>query len=163
LIRPPSDPHYVFSPVGFTLADGAKQCTGGPDGRALQIKMVIVVCLIGGALLATIGVHFLLVPESAAYTFGIADQPRGYEFSYIIGVRDVWLGLLVMALAALREWRALALWFALGAVVCLVDASIAFTSSGRPYLVLFHMISGIVCISLAVLLDRVARRVKQLL
>ena len=55
------------------------------------------------------------------------DRPLGHELYYIIGLRNVWLGLLAIAFAALREWRALALWFTFGAIVCFADASIAYT------------------------------------
>ena len=73
-------------------------------------------------LLTVIGVRYFVTPEGAARTFGVPGRPAGYELYYIIGLRNVWLGLLAVAFAALREWRALALWFAIGAIVCFADA-----------------------------------------
>lgn len=120
--------------------------------------LVLIVCLLGGALLTVIGIRYFLVPESAAYTFGVADRPAGYELHYIIALRNVWLGLLAMGLAALRQWRALALWFGLGTIVCFADAAIAVTSSGRPAQVAFHIGSGIACVALTLVLLRIVRR-----
>ena len=65
-------------------------------------------------LLTVIGIRYFLAPEGAARTFGVPGRPAGYELHYIIGLRNVWLGLLAVAFAVLREWRALALWFAHG-------------------------------------------------
>ena len=91
------------------------------DNRDRSGAWIVALCLIGGVLLAVIGIRYLLVPESAARTFGVPGRPDGYELYYIIGLRNVWLGLLAVAFAALREWRALALWFALGTIVCFAD------------------------------------------
>lgn len=109
-------------------------------------------------MLTVIGIRYLLVPKSAAFTFGVAEPPLGYELHYIIGLRNVWLGLLAIGFAILREWRALTLWFALGSVVCFADAAIAATSSGKLPQVAFHAGAGVACLALAFLIPRVARR-----
>jgi len=119
------------------------------QGQSRQERLIIAFCLIGGVLLIAIGVRYFLTPESAARTFGVPGRPQGYELYYIIGLRNVWLGLLAVAFALLREWRALALWFALGAVVCFADASIAASSTGRVPQVAFHFSCGLACIGLA--------------
>ena len=103
-----------------------------------------------GLLLAFIGIRFMIVPRSAANTFGLAREIAGYELHHIVGLRDIWLGLLAVALAALREWRALALWFGLGALVCFADASIAAGSSGKMRAIVFHTGAGIVCAWMAI-------------
>jgi hypothetical protein len=103
-------------------------------------------------------VRYLLVPESAARTFGVPGRPSGHELYYIIGLRNLWLGLLAVALATLRQWRALALWFAMGTVVCFADATIAASSTGRLPQVAFHIACGVVCAGLAVVLWRVAAK-----
>lgn len=121
-------------------------------------RWIIAISLVGGALLAVIGVRYLVVPESAAFTFGVAEPPLGHEFHYIIGLRNVWLGLLAIAFAILREWRALTLWFGFGSVVCFADAAIAATSSGRLPQVAFHIGAGVICVALAFLIPRVTRR-----
>lgn len=102
-----------------------------------------------GLLLTVIGVRFMIVPRTAANNFGLAREIAGYELHNMIGLRDIWLGLLAVALALLREWRALALWFALGALVCFADAVIAAGSSGKPLAIAFHVGSGIFCSLLA--------------
>lgn len=107
-----------------------------------------------GILLTVIGIRFMIVPRSAANTFGLAKEIAGYELHQIIGLRDVWLGLLAVAFAMLRQWRALALWFGLGAFVCFADATIAAGSSGKIAAIAFHAGSGVVCAWLAIVLWR---------
>jgi hypothetical protein len=103
----------------------------------------------GGVILTVIGVRYFINPEHAARTFGVPDRPLGHELYYIIGLRNLWLGLLAIAFAAFREWRALALWFTFGAVVCFADATIAATSTGRWAQTTFHIVCGFACIGLA--------------
>ncbi len=121
-------------------------------------RWVAALGVIAGVLLAVIGIRFFLMPESAARTFGVPARPEGYELYYIIGLRNVWLGLLAVAFALLREWRALALWFAMGAIVCFADALIAASSTGRLPQVAFHTGCGVACIALAAGCRRRARR-----
>ena len=121
-------------------------------------RLIASLGIIGGVLLTVIGTRYFLTPEGAAHTFGIPRRPQGYEFHYVIGLRNLWLGLLAIALATLREWRALALWFGLGAIVCFADAWIASTATGRIPQVAFHVSCGIGCVVLAALNWRLARR-----
>lgn len=121
-------------------------------------RWVLVFSLLGGLLLTIIGIRYFVVPESAARTFGVPGRPTGNELYYIIGLRNVWLGLLAMALSALREWRALALWFAFGTIVCFADATIAASSTGRLWKIAFHVSCGIVCAGLAAVCWRAAAR-----
>jgi hypothetical protein len=99
------------------------------------------------------------VPESAARTFGVPGRPAGYELHAIIGLRNIWLGLLAVSLAALRQWRALALWFAFGAAVCFADAVIVARATGAAPNVAFHVGCGFAFVVLALVLDRKARKV----
>jgi hypothetical protein len=117
-------------------------------------RWVLAVCLLGGILLTVIGIRFFLVPESAARTFGVPARPAGYELYYVIGLRNVWLGLLAVGFAALREWRALTLWFGLGAVVCFADALIAAGAAARWGHLAFHAGCGVACVALAALAAR---------
>jgi hypothetical protein len=110
--------------------------------------------LIGGALLTVIGIRYLVSPEAAARTFGVPARPAGYALHYIIGLRNIWLGLLAVAFAWLRDWQALALWFAMGTLVCFADAAIALAWSGVGPQAAFHVGSGMVCAALAVVLWR---------
>mgnify|MGYP001481686989 CR=1 FL=1 len=102
-----------------------------------------------GVLLAVIGARFMIVPRTAANNFGLAKEIVGYELHQMVGLRDMWLGGLAVVFALMREWRALMIWFALGALVCWADASIAFYSSGKAVAVAFHALSGVFCAALA--------------
>jgi hypothetical protein len=130
---------------------------GSNPGPRTQ-RLVALISIVGGILLAIIGARYFITPEGAAYTFGMPRRPQGYEFHYVIGLRNLWLGLLAIAFASLREWRALALWFAMGTFVCFADAVIAATSTGRIPQVAFHVGCGIGCIVVAALNWRLARR-----
>lgn len=123
-------------------------------------RALLTVCLLGGALLTIIGVRYLLVPESAARTFGVPGRPAGYELHYVTGLRNVWLGALAIAFATLREWRALALWFAMATIVCFSDATIAAMSTARMAAVAFHVVCGFASIALAVLAWKAATGAK---
>lgn len=129
---------------------------GEPEGRETGRKHRHLVWLAIGAglLLTVIGIRFMVVPRSAANTFGLAKDIAGYELHHVIGLRDIWLGLLAVALAALREWRALALWFGLGALVCFSDAVIVMGSSGKLAAVAFHIGSGVFCAWMGLVLWR---------
>ena len=120
--------------------------------------LLLNVCLLGGALLTFIGIRYFLVPRSAAVTFGVPGRPTGFELHYIIGLRNVWLGLLAVAFALMREWRALTLWFVGAVAVCFSDALIVATSTGgRPQLA-FHLSCGVASAVLALLCWRTARK-----
>src|SRR5262245_16194181 len=121
-------------------------------------RLVLAVCLVGGVLLTIIGIRYVLVPQSAARTFGIPGRPAGFELHYIVGLRNVWLGLLPVVFAALREWRALALWFSAAVVVCFADGLIAATSTGAVPQVAFHLGCGVASAVLAALCWRAALR-----
>jgi hypothetical protein len=120
--------------------------------------VLILLCLLGGFLMTVIGVGYFVVPEQVARAFGVPGRPAGYELHHIIGLRNVWLGLLAVALAALREWRGLALWFTGAVAVCLADGLIAATSTGAIPQVALHFGCGIASAVLAVRCWRVAPR-----
>ena len=66
----------------------------------------------GGCCWPSSASRYLLVPEQAAVTFGVPRRPAGHELYYIIGMRNLWLGLLAVAL---RNLPAMA---GAGLVVC---------------------------------------------
>lgn len=113
--------------------------------RALDKPRLVWLSLFGGALLTLIGIRFLIVPESAASTFGVGTEISGTELHHIIGVRDIWLGALAVLFAILREWRALAAWFILAAGVCFYDAGIVFHTTANIWAMAFHCGSGVFC------------------
>jgi hypothetical protein len=98
-----------------------------------------------GVALALIGIRFGLVPRSAARFFGIDTPTAPTHLHYVIAVRDIWLGALIIAFACWRDWRALALWLGFGALICFADVLIVAhaTAWGGP--ILFHTASGIYC------------------
>lgn len=102
-----------------------------------------------GLVLLVIGVRFLVVPERAAAFFGIGRVPGPYDLHYVIALRDLWLAALLIALAAMEEWRALAVTLGLGALVCFGDSAIVAASSGRALSIAFHVGSGVFCALLA--------------
>lgn len=112
-------------------------------------RLILIRCLAAstGLVLLLIGMRFLFVPQKAARFFGIAAAAADTapELSYVIGLRDIWLALLVLVLSAIEDWRGLALWLGLGACVCFGDAAIAAYSSGRALSVGFHLASGLYC------------------
>lgn len=123
-------------------------------------RIILAISFLGGVLLLVIGIRYLLLPQSAARTFGVPGQPTAYELHYVTGLRNIWLGALAIAFATLREWRALALWFAMGTVVCFADATIAATSTAWTAAVAFHVSGGTACIALAALTWKAASRSK---
>lgn len=114
--------------------------------------------VLAGAVLAVIGARFLIVPDQAARTFGLGREIVGQELYHVIGLRDLWLGALAVLLALLREWRALALWLALGALVCLGDAAIVARSTAKWRAIGFHLGSAVFCGWLAAACWRAWRR-----
>jgi hypothetical protein len=112
-------------------------------------RLLLIICLLGGVLLVVIGVRYFVMPEQAALTFGVPRKPAGSELHAIIGLRNVWLGLLAVGFALLRQWTALALWFGLGVFVCFGDAAIVLGTTGRWPQIAFHVGCGIACVVLA--------------
>jgi len=128
----------------------------GPWLRHRGRGLLVATSLGAGFLLSLIAIRYLVVPEAAALSFGLPKRPTGHELYYIVGLRNLWLGLLALAFAMLRQWRALALWFALAAPVCFADAAIAAGANGLTWAVAFHGACGVVCAALALVLARVA-------
>ncbi len=117
--------------------------------RSSKHRHLVWLAVAAGFVLTLIGFRFLIVPRTAANNFGLAKDVTGYALHHMVGLRDIWLGVLAVVLGLLREWRALMWWFALGALVCFADAMIAGTSSGKAVAVAFHVLSGIFCSGVA--------------
>ncbi len=130
-----------------------------PNARAANEKRHLVwLGVFAGALLTVIGIRFFAVPEGAAHTFGLGQQIVGAELHHVIAMRDVWLGLMAIALAALREWRALGLWFVMGAGVCVADAGIVASTTAKWWALTFHLGSGVFCAWVGLACLRYAQR-----
>jgi hypothetical protein len=113
---------------------------------------IVVLSLLVGLVLAGIGARFLFWPVAAARTFGIRNDAQGVALNHVIALRDIWLGLMAVGLAGLKEWRALTLWMALGALVCLGDSVIAARAGGTWPPILFHLGSGVLLAALGIVL-----------
>jgi Domain of unknown function (DUF4267) len=121
-------------------------------------RFQLIFSLLGGVLLVFIGVRYFVMPEQASLTFGVPRRPVGHELHAIIALRNIWLGLLAVSFALLRQWTALALWFGLGVFVCFGDAAIVLSTTGRWPQIAFHVSCGIACIGLAVAAWRFAAK-----
>lgn len=115
------------------------------SGHNRSARASLILASLAGVALTLIGVRFLGWPEAAARFFGVGPRPAAVELHGVVGLRDLWLGLLAIVFAALRDYRALALWLGLGTLVCLGDAIVVATSTGRPSAIAFHLASGLFC------------------
>lgn len=119
-------------------------------------RWLVAISVAGGLLLAVLGARYLVMPESAARTFGLPGKPDGLELHYVVGLRNLWLGALAVGLTLLGQWRGLALWFAVGMLVCWADAAIAAGAGARWPALAFHIGSGAACAALAATVWRVS-------
>jgi hypothetical protein len=129
-----------------------------PERPKSKTRHLVGLGIFAGVLLSLIGVRFLIDPKAAQHTFGLAKGILGWELHGIIGLRDLWLGLLAVVFAVLGDWRALALWLGLGAIVCLADAAIVAATTGKWWAVAFHVGSAVFCGWLGVASWRAYRR-----
>lgn len=100
---------------------------------------------LAGVVLLVIGIRFVATPRLANWTFGLGREPKMAALDAVIGLRDIWLAALAIAFAALKEWRALALWFLLASLVCWGDAVIVLGHGGPWPALAFHGLSGLLC------------------
>lgn len=110
-----------------------------------QKRHLVWLGIFAGMVLTVIGIRFIAVPQAAAFTFGLGHEIVGDELHHVVAMRDLWLGLMAVALAALCEWRALGLWFVMGAAVCVADAAIVASTAGPWWALTFHLASGLFC------------------
>lgn len=129
-----------------------------PEDASVKHRHLVWLGVFAGVVLTMIGLRFLVDPRAAQHTFGLAKGALERELHAVIGLRDIWLGALGIVLALLREWRALALWLSFGALVCLADAALVVTSTGKWWAVAFHLGSAVVCGWLALACSRAWRR-----
>lgn len=121
-------------------------------------RWLIALSAAAGVALLVIGIRFATVPNHAGRFFGLAPVPGPFDLHHVVALRDIWIALLVIGLAALREWRALSLCLGLGALVCLGDSVIVARSSGSVSAMIFHVASGLYCGGVALALWKHASR-----
>ena len=108
-------------------------------------RWIMVLSIAAGLALLVIGIRFLTVPHQAARFFGLTNPPGRFDLHSVVALRDLWLALMLIVLAGLREWRALSVCLGFGSLVCFGDSVIVALSSGRPSAIAFHIGSGIFC------------------
>ncbi len=117
-----------------------------PGRSSLLQRRLFWLGIAGGFLLFAIGVRFIVDPGAAQRTFGLPRQLAGSELHAVSGLRDLWLGGLAVAFAWLRQWRALALWLLMGALVCFGDGLIVLNAGFKAWALAFHWGCGVVCL-----------------
>lgn len=115
------------------------------NGRKLS-RLLRVAGMVAGVVLLIIGIRFIAAPRLANWTYGLGREPKVAALDAVIGLRDVWLAGLAIAFAAMREWKALALWLLLGSLVCWGDALIVLAHDGPWPALAFHILSGVFCL-----------------
>lgn len=86
------------------------------------IRTLLTISALIGFGLIFIGGRFLFAPEAGERGYGLNFAENGdYSFHYIKGIRDLFSGLLILALALLGRRVELAVALGLGALIPLVD------------------------------------------
>jgi hypothetical protein len=125
------------------------------QGRHGRLLLAVIGATVGIFLM--IGARFLLDPETAVRTFGVAEGGGARVLARAIGLRDLWLVGLAGVFLWLREWRALGVWLVLGALVCAGDAALVLADGGRAGALTFHAAASILWAVLAALCLRRTR------
>ncbi|QNE18396.1 DUF4267 domain-containing protein [Kribbella qitaiheensis] len=103
------------------------------------------------------GLRFLLDPHGAASGFGIDPWPTGNAAGYFLvkAGRDLFMGIVLLVLFALRERRATAIAMALVTMVPIVDMITVFTHGGSAATALgIHGLTALIVAADAYLLFR---------
>lgn len=95
-------------------------------------RFTTVLTVLLGVFPLTFGSQFLFAGHTAAPSFGIPEWPTGVAAGYfaVKGIRDIALGLNVLALLALRQRRATGVMMAITALVPIVDMITVFSHGG---------------------------------
>jgi hypothetical protein len=128
-----------------------------PGERTSGRRGLIWIAAVVTGVLALIGARFFASPEVATAAFGL-DPARGADLARVVGLRDLWLGLLGVALAGGRQWAALTLWFGLGALVCLADAGLVAAARESDTALAFHIVAAFLFAGLGVACHREGHR-----
>ncbi|MEU8224454.1 DUF4267 domain-containing protein [Kribbella sp. NPDC048915] len=113
----------------------------------------------------TFGTRFLIDGAAAAAGFGVDPGPIGAAAAYfpVKGIRDIALGLVVLALFALGQRRATGVVLAILAIIPTTDMIVVLTHSGSAAVALgIHGMTALVILVNAVLLLREPRVVEAL-
>ena len=107
-----------------------------------------------------IGIRFLVAPETGERGFGLEfSEPADYSFHYIKGVRDLFCGTLILALALRKRKAEMALTLGLGVMIPFADFLIVLNApNSNPAALWIHGMTAIVLAALAGFLFRSSAR-----
>jgi hypothetical protein len=123
--------------------------------RALLITSVLI-----GLGLIFIGIRFLAAPETGERGYGLNfSEHADYSLHYIKGIRDLFCGTLILALALWKRRAELALTLGLGAMIPFVDFLVVLNApNSNPAALWIHGVTAIVLLALAGFLFRSLRK-----
>ena len=121
-----------------------------------QVKTALITSGLIGLGLIFIGIRFLVAPETGERGYGLNfSENADYSFHYIKGIRDLFCGTLILALAIWKRRAELALTLLLGATIPLVDFLVVLNApNSNPAALWIHSVTVIVLVALAVFLYR---------
>ncbi len=91
----------------------------------------ILLAYLAGIGLVAVGIGALLRPAGLAHSYGLpVESPNGLSFVRAAGVRDIVLGLILIAAAYLQNVDQIIVVVAAGLVLSLADFTIAFAGNG---------------------------------
>ncbi|AEV98014.1 hypothetical protein A4D02_14760 [Niastella koreensis] len=115
-------------------------------------------CLLTGLGLIFIGARFFLLPVVAEHAYGIQVNTGGnYSFHYIKGIRDIFSGLILVALLLARQFRALGILLLCAVIIPATDMSIVASQTTFKTAALYPHLSAVI---IAILLGIHYLRVK---
>lgn len=120
------------------------------ESKNFERALLVTAGLIGLGLIF-IGIRFLIAPETGERGYGLDfSENADYSFHYIKGVRDVFCGTLILALALWKQRAELALTLGLGATIPFVDFLIVLNAPNSNRAALWiHGVTTLVLIALA--------------
>jgi hypothetical protein len=120
-------------------------------------RFTTVLTVLLGVFPLTFGSQFLFAGHTAAPSFGIPEWPTGVAAGYfaVKGIRDIVLGLNLLALLALRQRRATGILMAISTLVPITDMITVFSHGGPAATALgVHGLTALVMLFDAFLLIR---------
>lgn len=126
-------------------------------------RFATVLTILLGIFPLTFGSEFLFAGASAATNFGIDPWPTGVAAGYfaVKGIRDIVIGLNLLALFALGQRRATGVLMAITAVIPIVDMITVFTHHGPAATALgVHGLTAVVMLFDAFLLFRTSKSLR---
>ncbi|RFM29740.1 DUF4267 domain-containing protein [Deminuibacter soli] len=100
--------------------------------KTATAKTAFTLTFITGALLVFIGARFLLLPRVAELAFGIdVNTGSNFSFHYIKGIRDLSVGIAILALLFARNWQGLGIVLLVASLVPVADFLIVLNTPGH--------------------------------